>query len=436
MPRGVSPLDAVLKARRIAGKSLSLGSAGLKALNDQLAKRAAARRFASSTDAEYSVALVHAGGPLTTYQMRQWVRPLNALDEHLREQSVPGAAIIVRDPRVMQQCADIAKVPVVLAWGMAEVIEALNKPSVRVALYANNNTLNFQAMAAQIPAHVHVGHGESDKASMVSNQLRAYDAALIAGQGARDRLAARLVGLDRVALYEVGRPQMDFPDPPPASVPETAKKTVFYAPTWEGDRAEMSYSSLVSCGSAVVEDLVDAGYRLIYRPHPQTGKNSSLHAAADRAIRQTLHRAGPEHVVDDQPGLGWQWDAADYAVLDVSAMAFDALAADKPTVVIAPEHEQAERVSGGILESLVVLDPRQAKASGQAGERDGGICELLKVAEREESVSQRRRCAAYYFGDVTPGAQRRRFVDACWDILITRDRALVDTLGLASVLSS
>ena len=175
---------------------------------------------------------------------------------------------------------------------------------------------------------------------------------------------------------------------------------------------------------------MDSGFRVIYRPHPQTGRNSALHAAADRRIRRILQQAGPEHVVDDRPGLGWQWSVADAAVLDVSAMAFDALAADLPTVVIAPEHERAERVVGGILESLVVMDPALAGTSG------GGICELLERADHADAVAERRRCAAYYFGDVTSGTQRERFVDACWDILVQRDRALADELGIASVLPS
>ena len=97
--------------------------------------------------------------------------------------------------------------------------------------------------------------------------------------------------------------------------------------------------------------------------------------------------------------------------------------------MIAPEHEKAERVSGGILDSLVVMDPA---ATGSEG---AGICDLLKLAEREDAVAERRRCASYYFGDVSPGAQRGRFIDACWDILVERDRALADTLGIVSILS-
>mgnify|MGYP007051333336 FL=1 len=141
-------------------------------------------------------------------------------------------------------------------------------------------------------------------------------------------------------------------------------------------------------------------------------------------------------MVDDRPGLGWQWGVSDAAVLDVSAMAFDALAADLPTVVIAPEHEKAERVSGGILESLVVMDPAGTGTHGAGLAEGGGICDLLKLAEREEAVAERRRCASYYFGDVSPGAQRQRFIDACWDILVKRDQALADELGIASVLPS
>ena len=121
-------------------------------------------------------------------------------------------------------------------------------------------------------------------------------------------------------------------------------------------------------------------------------------------------------------------------MLDVSAMAFDALAADLPTVVIAPEHEKAERVSGGILESLVVMDPAATGTDGAGVDEGAGIRDLLKLAEREDAVAERRRCASYYFGDVSPGAQRGRFIDACWDILVERDRALADTLGIASIL--
>ena len=51
-------------------------------------------------------------------------------------------------------------------------------------------------MAAKKTFHVHLNHGESDKMSMTSRQMYAYDVVAVAGQAAKDRLRNALIVSD------------------------------------------------------------------------------------------------------------------------------------------------------------------------------------------------------------------------------------------------
>ncbi len=160
----------------------------------------------------------------------------------------------------------------------------------RVVFYVNHWARNFQVMRYARAMHVFISHGESEKTYMASGQLRAYDFAFIAGQAAHDRILAGLPNYDpAVRTRQIGRPQLDFL--PADRRGRTHERTVLYAPTYEGDRPSMAYGSVESHGLRIVESLVDAGYRVIYRPHPMTGTLSESYRRADRSVRQMLNRA-------------------------------------------------------------------------------------------------------------------------------------------------
>lgn len=127
-----------------------------------------------------------------------------------------------------------------------------------MALYVNQNTRNFQMMRSNTMLHVFISHGESDKSYMVSGQTKTYDYSFIAGEAAADRLAAHLINFDVAAkTIRIGRPQLDTP---PATtgpaLPEDDRTVVLYAPTTEGDRPSMRYSSLASHGVAMMQALL------------------------------------------------------------------------------------------------------------------------------------------------------------------------------------
>ena len=74
---------------------------------------------------------------------------------------------------------------------------------------------------------------------------------------------------------------------------------------------------------------------MIYRPHPRSGVVDPEYGAANRRIIAAIAAANAadpaaHHVFDDGPELGWQLAAADVAIVDISAMVYDRLAADKP----------------------------------------------------------------------------------------------------------
>lgn len=127
--------------------------------------------------------LVHfPDSPTNLYQLRQWYAPLAELN---RDHPV---AVLVRRPLTARAVLAECPVPVLLARSIAEVETTLAAHPVRAILYVNQNTRSFSVMRYRDPAHVFICHGESDKDYMASNQLKAYDVALIAGEAAARRL--------------------------------------------------------------------------------------------------------------------------------------------------------------------------------------------------------------------------------------------------------
>jgi hypothetical protein len=112
-----------------------------------------------------------------------------------------GARALLRD----------GALPVVYAPTVRDLEQAVAEHDIRVVLYVNQNTRNFQMFRYGRRWHVFINHGESDKMYMTTNQFKAYDYALIAGDAARERLRRVLWDYDLDArTIEIGRPQADY----------------------------------------------------------------------------------------------------------------------------------------------------------------------------------------------------------------------------------
>lgn len=356
------------------------------------------------------VAVYFADGKVNMYQLRQWYAPLAEL---AREHPV---AIISRSPGTMTTLLDESPVPAVYARQVVDLERFVEEQAPKIVLYVNQNARNFQMMRYGRMWHVFVNHGESDKMYMTTNQFKAYDYALIAGDAARDRLRAALWDYDvDHRTIAIGRPQADhFAGAVP--YPHDDRTVVLYAPTWEGDRAAAAYGSIASHGVELAERLLATGrHRLVYRPHPRSGVLDQDYRAAHERIVAAITAANAadpsaHHVYDDGPQLGWQLADADVAVTDISAMIYDRLAVGKPLLVTrpaAPEADVDERGYLGAANWLLAEDAADVVARVDAAANDA------------EELATLQHWVERYFGDTTPGVATRR-LHAAVDRLVAR----------------
>lgn len=344
---------------------------------------------------------------LYLYMLRQWYEPLTAMSAAM------PTVISVRKATVARLIAQECPLPVVYLRNHHDMERYMTSADPRVVLYVNQSVRNFQLMRYGRAMHVFISHGESEKAYMSSGQLRAYDFAFIAGQAAHERILASLPSYDpSVRTRQIGRPQLDFL--PPDGSGRSQLRTVFYAPTWEGDRPSMAYGSIESAGRQIVSSLLAGGYRVIYRPHPLSGTQSPTYGHADREIRQTLNRANaalpagrPRHVIDTAARIDTQIAESDVAIVDNSAMAFDWLVTGKPLIVTVPVHESAAGAHNNFLSACYRLRAEDAGAAAQ---------QVGEALAHDTLRGQRDYWVDRHFGDVSPGACTRRFIEATREV--------------------
>ena len=361
----------------------------------------------------YRIALYFADGDVNMYQVRQWYRPLQRIAE-----SWP-VVVLSRNPTGARAIMDDGALPVAFVPTVADLERYVAEQDIRVVLYVNQNTRNFQMFRYGHRWHVFINHGESDKMYMTTNQFKAYDYALIAGDAARARLSRVLWSYDLDSrTIAIGRPQADHFTGDLPYVPDE-RIVVLYAPTWEGDRPSALYGSIRSHGVALAEAiLASPAHRLIYRPHPRSGVVDAEYGAAHRRIVAAIAAANAadrsaQHVFDDGPDLGWQLSASDVAILDISAMVYDRLATGKPLLVTRPVAAEATVDTGGYLSDAEWLD---------AGESARMLIDIERVRTDPTAVSRLEHWVRHYFGDTTPGASSARFHDAIARLMVEWER--------------
>jgi hypothetical protein len=262
--------------------------------------------------------------------------------------------------------------PILYCRRTRDVEEALT-PSARVALYVSNAGKNIHLQRFPHIEHVFLNHGDSDKASSANPVVRVYDLLFVAGEVAVDRYRDGGVDIPRDRFRIVGRPQLDAIEAKPIPV-SNGSLTVLYAPTWEGLFAEADYSSVEPMGVDLVRGILRhrPDVRVVFKPHPMTGKVRPASRAAQETIVELLREAGQPHVVaSDHPEVDlFAWfDGADVLVSDISAVVTDWLATGRPYLVTNPRdlpadefdraypsHAGAYRVGRDLTDLPVALD--------------------------------------------------------------------------------
>lgn len=386
---------------------VSDGKKAYRLLRKALTSRSAAQRVNRTLKAQaphpenrYRIAVYFADGDVNMYQMRQWYRPLQELAGRW------PVVILSRNATGAEKLIAESGLPVAFVPTVRHLERFIAGQDLRIVLYVNQNTRNFQMFRYGRRWHVFINHGESDKMYMTTNQYKAYDYALVAGQAARDRLRRTLwdYDIDRRTI-EIGRPQADHYSGTLPFTPDE-RTVVLYAPTWEGDRPSAHYGSIATHGELLMRGLLASPrHRVIYRPHPRSGVVSAEYGAAHRRILAAIAAANAadptaHHVHDDGPELGWQLSVADVAIVDISAMVYDRLAAGKPLLITRPVDERAQIDTNGYLSSCEWLTT--------AGAADI-LAEVERVSSDADAVTRLHTWVRHYFGDTTPGVATAKF---------------------------
>jgi hypothetical protein len=400
----MSVLSDLKAARKLIGNAIR---------SRRTRRELAARPPAPPAPGSIRIVVYFADTKVNLYQLRQWYAPLAELS------ATHPVAILTRSPGATLVIAEESPVPVVYCRAVTDIEAFLATQDVRIALYVNQNAKNFQMFRYGRMWHVFINHGESDKMYMTTNQFKAYDYALVAGDAALDRLRRKLWDFDlEKKAIPIGRPQTDHLSGALPYTPDE-RTVVLYAPTWEGDRPAAEYGSVLTHGVALAEALLASPrHRLIYRPHPRSGVVSKEYGEANRRIIAAIAAANArdpraQHIYDDGSELGWQLSAADLAITDVSAMVYDRLATGKPIVVTRPVSPTAELDLGGYLGSAEWLD---ASAAADV------VTVMQRALDDPEARATLAHWAQHHFGDVTPGAATARFHAAIEHLMAEWDR--------------
>ncbi|MCW2775791.1 MAG: CDP-Glycerol:Poly(glycerophosphate) glycerophosphotransferase [Nocardioides sp.] len=368
---------------------------------------------------EQAVIAYFADDPTRTYQLVQWLPVLELLSA--RQQVV----VVVRDPDSAAVLREQTTLPVHEALSFPDLTALYVELDPKVVLYCNNSMLNFQSLIHGRALHAHINHGESDKQSMASNNAKAYDRVFVAGEAAVLRHAAGLLEFDTTRLVRIGRPQLDL-HPGPVLAP-SPRRTVLYAPTWEGDAEYNDYTSIDTVGPEIVRAVLGVpDVRLVYKPHPKVASSRTPAVrAAHRRILELVAEAGAPHEAITVGDILAIMPDCDAMVTDVSSVGLDwlYLCTDKP-IFITDRHHDAERLRRDVPVSRcadVIDDVEVAELTALIDARlDHDEHHLARVAMRH-----------HYFDDLQIGDSTTRFLEAVSELVDLRDRLLGESDGAA-----
>ncbi len=293
----------------------------------------------------------------------------------------------------------------------------------KVALYCNNSLRNFHSLLEPRMLHAHISHGESDKQSMASNNAKSYDRVFVAGEAAVQRHATGLLEFDLDRLVRIGRPQLDLHREPVLA--PSARRTVLYAPTWEGDADYNNYSSVDTIGPEIVSRVLAVpDVRLVYKPHPRvpTSDDRGIRSAHRRIVglveRAAARDRAAGHVSLIDADILAVMPDCDAMVTDVSSVGLDwlYLRTERP-LLIADRHDDPER--------LRLAAPVSRSADVIDSDNVHGLTELLTARlEQDELHLARIAMRHHYFDDVKVGDSTARFLDAVAELVTLRDTLL------------
>jgi len=276
-----------------------------------------------------AVVYMSADAGQSLYILNQWVPAIEALHQK--------SFIMVREASHLQPIAP-TPVPVVYAPKTRHV-EELIRPTTMVAYYLANAGKNVHLLREASILHVFLNHGDSDKSTSANPVSRVYDGVWVAGQAAIDRYEAAGIHMPDSQYAIIGRPQVEQLRVGP--IAEDHRRTILYAPTFEGYYEESNYSSLERMGPQMIRRILAElpDVRIIFKPHPASGVQRPGMAQARVEIVELLAAANAGHLyVGPEASITLYecFDAADALISDISSVVTDYLYTERPLITSNP----------------------------------------------------------------------------------------------------
>ena len=290
--------------------------------------------------------LVHwDGSGESSYQLAMWT-------PYLEQTGLPFVVIVRNPDSFADASVAVTDTPIVVAESHSDM-ERLLAPSVTTVFYVNNADRNNQVTRFEHLQHIQLGHGDSDKSTSSTRTFRLFDRVYVAGQAGLDRFAQSGAVIPSENFAVVGRPQVAGIEQAREAISATEHPTVLYAPTWRGDFADSSHSSLPYAPDLIAM-LIERGCRVIFRPHPFTPRYpETAKAAAEINLELAAHSAatGTQHIfgraATHDRSLRECFNDSDAMIGDVSAVLSDYLFSGKPLGAFIPTSSAGEQVESG-----------------------------------------------------------------------------------------
>lgn len=347
-------------------------------------------------------ALYFSAPPRSEHQVHMWLPYLEQIGQRW--------VILLREARYLPLVSKLTDRPVIVAASLGNLDRAMIE-SISAVFYVNNGYKNSHCVRYADRVHIQLLHGDSDKPSSFNPVTAMFDRIFVAGQAGIDRYAKHGVNISEEKFDIVGRPQIASILPAGATTPI---ETILYAPTWQGFQDDANFSSL-PYAQDIIDGLLAAGLRVIFRPHPASENHSDSMRTVEW-IHQRLARGGRgiEHVFGREAmselDLVDCINASDALVSDISSVPGDYLFSGKPQITVKTLTDVSDEV---FLEEYPLT-----RASYLWSPHEGAFKDVLQRMLTEDPLrEERRRIRNYYLGDFPASGYADHFIHAAQRVL-------------------
>ena len=357
------------------------------------------------------VVVYFAGNKKQLYQIEQWMHIFTELNKHHK------ICFIIKNHNVIEyfNSEKFKDFEVRYIKKLADLIEFYKQNNHKVVLYVNNSNHNFLSLINNRALHIHINHGESEKISSFSNQVKAYDYVFIVSDAAYNKYKLNLNKINMDKFIKVGRPQIEYTIPL-KNFPSTNKKIVLYAPTWEGGYSDMNYSSIIKFDKQIISTLIENNYFIIYKPHPYVGSRDKQYKNAQKELIKQLQNYPDSYIMLEGDILSL-YPYTDISIFDNSATVIDYLSMNKPYIIT--EFENNDSLKSMVLYGGEILTNKNISDLAQI---------LDNEIKKDPKKNIRNKVKKYYLGDFDYSKKEstKTFINKIGEIIEERDKLISD----------